>query len=58
MNNEIVEGFVMTINMMCKFGLMHLMTSSKMYKSFLRIITQAIGENRQAYEGWQHIVIN
>jgi hypothetical protein len=65
-NNEIVEGlvdtnaskFVMIVNMVCKFGLMHLVTSSKMYKSSLGVITQTIGENRQAYEGWQQIVIN
>jgi hypothetical protein len=24
-----------------------------MYKSLLGVITQAIGENRQAYKGWQ-----
>ncbi len=50
--------FVMPINMVCKFGLMHLVTRSNMYKSFVGVIRQAIGDNRQAYEGWQQIVIN
>ncbi len=55
--DTIASKFVMIVNMVCKFGLMHLVTSSKMYKSFLGVITQAIGENRQAYKGWQQIVI-